>query len=172
MNVSDDPVTTGPGEGGGRPLRIYVDADSCPVKDEVYKVARRHDALVHLVTNRWFRIPDWPWLTLEVIRDRTGLDVVDDRIVELAETNDAVVTEDILLAQRCIEKGARVLTPRGHEYSPVNIGEAVASRELLADLREAGHDVGGPSRFDKRDRSRFLREFEELLRRIERDRDA
>lgn len=156
---------------GDGPLRIYVDADSCPVKDEVYKVARRRDALVHLVTNRWFRVPEWPWLTLEVVRDKTGLDVVDDRIVEHVAADDAVVTEDILLAQRCIEKGARVMTPRGHEYTPANIGEAVASRELLAGLREAGHEVGGPSSFDKRDRSRFLREFEELLRRIERARD-
>lgn len=163
-------MTGGGAEAGEAPLRILVDADSCPVKDEVYKVARRHEALVHLVTNRWFRVPEWPWLTLEVVRDRTGLDVVDDRIVELVSEGDAVVTEDILLAQRCIEKGALVLTPRGHEYTPANIGEAVASRELLAGLREAGHDVGGPSSFDKRDRSRFLRELEEVLRRMGRAR--
>ncbi len=147
---------------------IYVDADSCPVKDEVYKVARRRDAPVVLVSNRWFRIPVWPWLTLDVVRDQENLDAADDRIVERIGADDVAVTEDILLAQRCIEKGARVLTPRGHEYTPANIGEAVATRELLAGLRESGHEVGGPSAFDKRDRSRFLRELEEVLRRVER----
>lgn len=149
---------------------VYVDADSCPVKDEVYKVVKRHGLEVTLVSNRWFRTPAWPWLHMEVVPDSGDLDAADDWIVEHVEALDVVVTEDILLAQRCIEKRARVLTPRGHEYSPVNIGEAVASRELLANLREAGHEVGGPSAFDKKDRSAFLQEFEELLRRIERER--
>lgn len=149
---------------------VYVDADSCPVKDEVYKVVKRHGLEVTLVSNRWFRTPVWPWLHIEVVPDSGDLDAADDWIVEHVGALDVVITEDILLAQRCIEKQARVLTPRGHEYSPVNIGEAVASRELLANLREAGHEVGGPSAFDRKDRSAFLQELEELLRRIERER--
>ncbi len=147
---------------------IYVDADSCPVKEEVYKVAKRHQLSVTLASNRWFRIPSWPWLHMEVVKETAGLDAVDDWIVEQLDSGDVVVTEDILLAQRCIEKEAWVLTPRGHEYSSANIGEAVASRELMANLREAGMEAGGPSPFDKRDRSAFLREFEEMLRRAAR----
>ena len=147
---------------------VYVDADACPVKDEVYKVAQRHGLEVTLVSNRWFRIPDWPWLRMELVRNTTDLDAVDDWIAEQVGPDDVVITEDILLAQRCIERGGRVLTPRGREYSPTNIGEAVATRELMADLREAGQDVGGPAPFDKKDRSAFLQEFEELLRRIAR----
>ena len=120
-----------------------MDADSCPVKDEVYRVARRYEIEVRVVSASWLRLPDDPLISLEVVRETGSLDAADDRIVEQVVRGDVVVSDDILLAARCLEKGAHPLTPRGREFTAESIGEAVATRELMAGLREAGAVAGG-----------------------------
>jgi uncharacterized protein YaiI (UPF0178 family) len=144
-------------------LHIYVDADSCPVKQEVYKVAKRYHLQVTLVAAQWFRAPRESWIHLEVVKETGELDAADDWIAGRAEAGDIVVSDDIILASRCLENGARVLTPRGRVFTPESIGEAVASRELMADLREAGEITGGPAPFQKADRSRFLQRLDEIV---------
>ncbi len=146
-------------------LTIFVDADACPVKEEVYRVAKRYDAQVVLVANQWMRVPPEEWIELVVVKEAGGLDDADHHIVEVARPDDIVVTDDIILASRCLEKGARSLTPRGRIFSPENIGEALASRELMAELREAGTITGGPAPFEKRDRSNFLQRLDEMIQR-------
>jgi len=144
-------------------LQIFVDADSCPVKNEVYKVAKRYDLHVTLVSARWFRVPSEAWISLEVVKETGDLDVADDWIVERVGIGDIVVSEDIILASRCLAKGARALNPRGRVFTPESIGEALATRELMADLREAGTITGGPAPFEKADRSRFLQRLDEAI---------
>jgi len=151
-------------------LQIFVDADSCPVKNEVYKVAKRYGLHVTLVAASWFRVPSEPWISLEVVKETGDLDVADDWIVEGVGVGDIVVSEDIILASRCLEKGARVLNPRGRVFTPESIGEALATRELMADLREAGAITGGPAPFEKADRSRFLQRLDELIHDVRRTR--
>ena len=141
--------------------RIFIDADSCPVKDETYKVAKRCGLDVVLVAAQWLRVPTEPWISLEVVKDEGQLDAADDWIVDHAEEQDIVVTEDILLAGRCLEKRARVVSPRGRVFTTDSIGEAIAIRELMADLRETGEVTGGAAPFDKRDRSVFLQRLDE-----------
>jgi len=147
-----------------------VDADSCPVKDEVYRVARRYGLEVRIVAAGWLRLPDDPLITLEVVRESGNLDAADDRIVEQVAAGDVVISEDILLAARCLEKGARPLTPRGREFTPDSIGEAVATRELMAGLRETGAVTGGQSPFTKSDRSQFLQRLDQIVNRVRRER--
>ena len=149
-------------------LTIFVDADACPVKDEVYKVAKRVQARVVLVANQWMRVPREDWIELVVVKEAGGLDDADHLIVELARANDIIVTDDIILASRCLEKGARSLSPRGRIFSPENIGEALATRELMADLREAGTVTGGPAPFEKRDRSNFLQQLDQMIQQVRR----
>lgn len=149
-------------------LHIYVDADSCPVKDEVYKVAKRYGLDVTLVAASWMRVPAEPWVRLEVVKETGELDVADDWIVERIEAADIVVSEDIILASRCLEKGARALNPRGRVFTPASIGEALATRELMADLREAGTVTGGQPPFGKTDRSRFLQRLDEIINTVKR----
>jgi len=149
-------------------LRIFVDADSCPVKNEVYKVAKRYDLDVILVSASWFRVPNESWIRLEVVKETGDLDVADDWIVERVGVGDVVVSEDIILASRCLEKEARVLNPRGRVFTPESIGEALATRELMADLREAGTITGGPAPFEKADRSRFLQRLDEIINDVRR----
>jgi uncharacterized protein YaiI (UPF0178 family) len=151
-------------------LHIYIDADACPVKDEVYKVAKRYGLSVTLVAASWFRVPNEPWVRLEVVKETGDLDAADDWIVEEIEQGDIVVSEDIILASRCLAKEARALNPRGRVFTPESIGEALASRELMADLREAGTITGGPSPFDKTDRSRFLQRLDEIVNAVKRGR--
>lgn len=151
-------------------LHIYVDADSCPVKDEVYKVAKRYELRVTLVAASWFRVPNEAWIHLEVVKETGGLDAADDWIVERIEAGDIVVSEDIILASRCLEKDARALNPRGRAFTPESIGEALATRELMADLREAGAITGGPAPFGKTDRSRFLQQLDEIVNAVKRGR--
>ena len=151
-------------------LHIYVDADSCPVKDEVYRVAKRYGLQVTLVAASWFRSPNESWIHLEVVKETGGLDAADDWIVEQVETGDIVVSEDIILASRCLEKGARALNPRGRLFTPESIGEALATRELMADLREAGTVTGGPAPFGKTDRSQFLQRLDEIVNTVKRGR--
>jgi len=151
-------------------LHIYVDADSCPVKDEVYKVAKRYGLEVTLVAAQWFRVPSEPWIHLEVVKETGDLDVADDWIVDRIDAGDIVVSEDIILASRCLQKGARALNPRGRLFTPESIGEALATRELMADLREAGTITGGPAPFGKADRSRLLRQLDEIVNALKRGR--
>ena len=140
---------------------VYVDADACPVKSEVYKVAQRYGLKVTLVANSWMRAPPSDRVTLEVVGD--ALDEADDWIVENVGHNDIVVTADILLAGRCLEKGARVIGNTGKAFDEGNIGMAVATRELMADLREAGQVTGGPAPMGKKDRSRFLQVMDQVV---------
>jgi uncharacterized protein YaiI (UPF0178 family) len=155
-------------DGAVSELQILVDADACPVKQEIYRVASRYGLRVRLVANSWMRTPDDPRITLEVVE--AGLDEADDRIVERVRPDDVVVTADIPLASRCLEKGARVLGTSGRPFTEDNIGAAVATRNLLADLREAGDVTGGPPPLAKADRSRFLQQLDETIQKIRRRR--
>ena len=147
-------------------LHIFVDADSCPVKQEVYRVASRYGLEVTLVSNSWMRIPDEDWAELVVVGE--SFDAADDWIVERAGGGDIVVSTDIPLASRCLEKGARVLARTGRVFTEENIGEALASRELLSQLRDLGTVTGGPAPFKKRDRSRFLQRLDETIQALRR----
>jgi uncharacterized protein YaiI (UPF0178 family) len=141
---------------------LYVDADGCPVKAEVYRVARRHALKVVVVANVWLSAPKEPWLDLVVVNDR--LDAADDWIAGHAGAGDIVVSGDIPLASRCLKRGARVLGPSGRVFTEDNIGEALAGREIQSHLRETGIATGGPAPFGKAERSRFLQRLEELVR--------
>jgi len=153
--------------GEDRPLtHIWVDADACPVKQEVYRVAARYGLEVTLVANSWMRIPDERGLALEVVED--GFDAADDWIVEHVGPADVVVTADVPLASRCLKAGARVIGPTGRPFTTDNIGQAVATRDLLAGIRGAGEMTGGPPPITKRDRSRFLQQLDEVIQSIRR----
>ena len=149
-------------------MEIYLDADSCPVKDETYRVARRHSIDVIVVAAQWLRKPSDSGIRLEVVKETGALDAADDWIVEHVQPGDVVVSEDILLAARCLDKRAHPLTPRGREFTATSIGEAVATRELMANLREAGAVTGGPAPFTKADRSQFLQRLDEIIHRVRR----
>lgn len=158
-------------------LTILVDADACPVKDEIYKVADRHRVPVTLVANDFLRFPRGGLVSLQVVSD--AFDAADDWIAEAATARSVVITADILLAQRCLDKGASVLAPTGKAFTDASIGNAVATRGIMADLRSsvgskgdgpgrgAGH-LGGPAAFSKADRSRFLQSLHEALERLKR----
>lgn len=148
-------------------LNIFVDADACPVKQEVYRVARRYRLDVTLVANSWMRVPDEAWLRLEVVED--GFDAADDWIVEHVQAHDIVITADIPLASRCLKKGARVIGSTGKPFTDDNIGSAVATRDLLSELRGAGEITGGPPPLKKSDRSRFLQRLDEVIQSIRRE---
>jgi hypothetical protein len=148
-------------------LHIFVDADACPVKPEVYRVAGRHRLAVTLVANAWMRVPPGPGIKLEVVKD--GFDAADDWIVEQVQAGDIVVTADILLAGRCLHKGARAIGPSGKPFTPDNIVMAVAGRELMAELRVSGEIMGGPPPMTQRDRSRFLEQLDNLIQAIRRE---
>jgi uncharacterized protein YaiI (UPF0178 family) len=147
-------------------LHIYVDADACPVKQEVYRVAGRYDLPVTLVANSRMRTPEEGRIRLKVVGD--GLDLADDWIVEHVQSDDIVITADIPLADRCLKKGAMVLGPTGKPFTEDNIGSALATREILSGLRDAGMVTGGPAPLGKRDRSLFLQKLDELVMAIRR----
>lgn len=147
-------------------LQIFVDADGCPVKDEVYRVARRLGLGATIVANARMRIPEEDRFTLIVVGDR--LDAADDWIAEHAERDDIVVSADIPLAARCLQKGAIVIDQRGGEFTEDNIGTALMGRELSSHLRDLGNLTGGPRPFSDRDRSRFLHRLDEAIRGIRR----
>jgi uncharacterized protein YaiI (UPF0178 family) len=138
-------------------IQIFVDADACPVKPEVYRVA-----------NARMETPVFDWLELVVVGGR--FDAADDWIAEHAGTDDIVISSDIPLAARCLKKGARVLAPTGRTFTDDNIGEALASRELMSTLRDQGTMTGGPAPFQKQDRSRFLHRLDETIHAIRRRR--
>lgn len=146
---------------------IYVDADGCPVKREIYRVAERLEVRVVLVANQWMRVPERDWIEMKVVEDR--FDAADDWIAERAGEGDVVVTADVPLASRCVANGARVVDPRGREFEEGSIGDAVAQRDLMASLREVGVMTGGPAPFEKRDRSRFLQRLDQILQNLRRD---
>ena len=146
------------------PLHIYVDADACPVKDEIYKVALRREVAVTIVSNSPIRIPIHPLLARIVVG--AGFDEADDWIAERADMASVVVTGDILLADRCLKAGAQVLAPNGKPFTAASIGNAIAVRAIMADLRAGGDAIGGPPPFAKTDRSRFLSALDETLGRL------
>lgn len=147
-------------------LHIFVDADACPVKKEVYRVASRYSLKVTLVANSWMRVPHEPGLVLEVVND--DFDAADDWIVEQVQSDDIVVTADIPLASRCLKEGAQVIGSTGKIFTENNIGQAVATRNLMTELRNAGQVTGGPAPLNNRDRSRFLHQLDEIIQTIRR----
>jgi len=147
-------------------LEIYVDADSCPVKDEIYRVAYRYALKVHVVANQSIAVPDSDAFRLVLVGDR--FDEADDWIAEHVENGDIVITADILLAARCLEKSARVLGPRGRIFKDESIGEAIAAREAQAYMREMGIQAGGPKPLEERDRSNFLQKLDQVVQAVKR----
>ena len=145
-------------------VRILVDADACPVKDEVYKVAWRRGVAVKVVSNMRLRVPEHPLVERVLVSDK--FDAADDWIAEAADERAVVVTGDILLADRCLKKGAAVIGPNGKPFTAASIGGAIATRAIMADLRAGGDVVGGPAPFAKTDRSRFLQALDEALVRL------
>ena len=148
-------------------LDIYIDADACPVKDEVYRVAVRYGLKVILVANSRMRTPNAAWLEF-VLVDSRELDAVDDWIAEHIGTDDILISGDIPLASRCLEKGARAIGLTGRLFDEGNIGDSLATRQLLSQLRDQGIMMGGPAPFAKRDRSRFLQCLDETIQAIRR----
>jgi len=143
------------------PLRILVDADACPVKEEVYRVAFRRQVPVRVVSNSHLRVPAHPLVERVVVSDK--FDAADDWIAEQADANAVVITGDILLADRCLKVGATVIAHNGKPFTEASIGTAIATRALMADLRAGGDVVGGPAPFAKADRSRFLQALDEAI---------
>ena len=142
-------------------MKIYVDADACPVKNEIYKVAERHGAAVFVVSNSFIQVPRLPFITQQVVD--AGPDEADNWIAERAQAGDVVITADILLAERCIENDASVLQPNGRAYTKANIASAVASRALMEQLRSTGDQFGGAPPLSQRDRSQFLQKLHDLI---------
>lgn len=149
-------------------MRILVDADACPVKEEIYKVAWRHEVAVTIVSNSVIRVPAHPLIERVVVSD--GFDAADDWIAERADARSICITADILLADRCLKAGALVIAPNGKPFTTSSIGAAVATRAIMADLRAGamGDAIGGPPPFTKADRSRFLSALDEALTRMKR----
>jgi len=152
--------------GGCSLLHIFVDADACPVKQEIYRVAKRYGLGVTLVAGSWMRVPEEHNLSLKVVGE--GMGAADDWIVEHVEAGDIVITADVPLAARCLEKAAYALGPTGKPFTQENIGSSLATRDLLSALRDSGEITGGPPPFAKRDRSRFLHQLDEAINAIRR----
>ncbi len=147
-------------------IRILVDADACPVKEEIYKVAFRHEVPVTIVSNSPIRVPAHELIHRVVVGDQ--FDAADDWIAGHAGSGAVCITADILLADRCIKAGAEVITPNGKPFTANSIGGAIATRAIMADLRAGGDAIGGPAPFSKTDRSRFLSALDEVLVRLKR----
>lgn len=151
-------------------IRLLVDADACPVKDEIYKVALRHGVPVTIVSNSPIRVPDHELIRRVVVGD--GFDAADDWIAGQADAASICITADILLADRCLKQGAVVIAPNGKAFTVNSIGAAIATRAIMADLRAGGDAIGGPPPFARADRSRFLSALDEALVRLKRGRPA
>lgn len=147
-------------------MKIYIDGDGCPVKEETFRVAERYQLSVVVVANKWMNVPVSPLIEMKVVSQ--GFDAADDWIVETCVKGDIVVTADILLADRCVKKGARVLGPKGEEFTEDNIGTAVSNRELMQNLRHMGEMRGGPAPMEKKDRSRFLGKLDQIIQSLKR----
>jgi uncharacterized protein YaiI (UPF0178 family) len=144
--------------------QILVDADACPVKDEIYKVAWRREVPVVVVSNAWLRVPDHPLIERVVVSGK--FDAADDWIAGRAGARTVVVTGDILLADRCLKAGAAVIGPNGKPFTSASIGGAIATRAIMADLRAGAGVAGGPAPFARADRSRFLQALDMALERL------
>ena len=149
-----------------KPILIYIDADACPVKDETYRVAARHRLKVFLGANSWIAIPRDAEVERVIVA--AGPDVADDWIVERVEEGDLVITADVPLAARVVAKGAEAIGPMGKPFTAASIGMQLATRNLMADLREAGEITRGPRPFSPRDRSEFLQSLERAVQRLKR----
>lgn len=149
-----------------RELKILVDGDACPVKEEVYRVAFRREVPVKVVSNMRLRLPEHPLLERVLVSDK--FDAADDWIADRADTRTVVITGDILLADRCLKAGATVIGHNGRPFTSASIGSAIATRAIMSDLRAGGDVVGGPAPFSKADRSRFLQALDEALARLSR----
>lgn len=147
-------------------IEIYIDADACPVKSEVYRVAERYGLKVFVVANSYINVPRDPRIQQVVVSD--GFDAADDWIVERAGPDDIVITSDIPLADRSLKKGAAVIGSTGVPFTTSSIGMAMASRELMSNLRAMGEVTGGPKPMAARDRSRFLSALDETIQKIRR----
>jgi uncharacterized protein YaiI (UPF0178 family) len=145
---------------------IYVDADACPVKDDIFRIAKRYDLKVIVVANAFMNLPRFDWIESIVVGSE--FDAVDDWIAGKCSEGDIVVTNDLLLAARCLEKQSRVIDPRGHVVDSDNIGEKLAMRELNLELRQRGAMNLGPTKMLKNHRSNFLAAFDELINRVRR----
>ena len=146
--------------------RIYVDADACPVKDEIYKVAARHAVPVTVVAGGFIRVPQDPMI--ERVAAGPGMDAADDWIVARADALSIVVTADIPLASRCVKAGAQAIAPNGRAFTEDSIGMTLAVRNLMHDLRSTGDVTGGPAPFKPSDRSAFLSALDVAIQRIRR----
>ena len=146
-------------------IHILIDADACPVKEEVYRVAFRRQVPVRVVSNMRMRVPEHPLIERVLVSDK--FDAADDWIAEASDARTVVITGDILLADRCLKKGATVISHNGKPFTSASIGPAIATRAIMADLRVAADGItGGPKPFAKADRSRFLQALDEALVRL------
>ncbi|GJE27277.1 YaiI/YqxD family protein [Methylobacterium organophilum] len=152
----------------GPPIALYVDADACPVKDETFRVAARYGLHVYVVANAFMNLPREPWIERVVVGDR--LDEADDWIAERVGPGAIVITADVPLASRCVKAGAVALAPNGKPFSESSVGMALATRNLMQELREAGLVTGGPKPFSRQDRSAFLGALDRAVMRLRRER--
>lgn len=148
-------------------ITVYIDADACPVKDEAYKVAARYGLKVFVVANSYMNVPRDPLIERVIVEG--GLDVADDWIAERAGKGDIVITADVPLASRCVKEGAVAISPTGKLFDEASMGLALATRNLMNDLRSAGEITGGPKPFSPRDRSAFLSALDLVVTRLKRD---
>ncbi|USG61421.1 YaiI/YqxD family protein [Sneathiella marina] len=149
-------------------IRIFIDADACPVKDEIYKVAGRHNLVTCVVSNSWMRLPQSLLIEQVVVDD--GFDAADDWIVENTGAGDIVVTSDIPLADRSLKKGSVVMGPTGKPFDERSIGMSLAMRDLNAHLRQTGEISGHNAAFSKKDRSQFLNNLENAIQKLKKRR--
>jgi len=152
----------------GRPMELYVDADACPVKEEILRVATRHQLITHVVSNSWMRLPESPLIRRVVVTE--GPDIADDWIAERIQPGDIAITADIPLASRCLKAGAKAIGPTGKPFDNGSIGMALAMRDLQSHLRETGESRGFNPAFTPRDRSRFLEALENAIQATRRGR--
>jgi uncharacterized protein len=148
-------------------IQIFIDADACPVKDETYRVAERHNVKTIVIANSWINIPRDPMIERVVVP--AGLDVADDWIAERSRPGVVVITADVPLAARCVKSGASAIAPNGKPFSEQSIGMALATRNLMDQLRSAGEMTGGPKPFSPKDRSAFLSALDLVLVRLKRE---
>lgn len=160
-----DVLTEAPRPAGS--ITLYIDADACPVKDEAYKVADRYGIKVFVVANSYMNVPRSPMIERVVVEG--GLDVADDWIAERAGAGDIVITADVPLASRCVKAGSKAITPKGKLFDEATIGMALATRNLMDDLRSAGEITGGPKPFSRRGRSAFLQALDLAVVRLKQD---
>jgi hypothetical protein len=161
--VTADPAAASPEPPGPAPITLYIDADACPVKDEVYRVGTRYRLKTWVVSNSFIMIPQSPLIARMIVE--AGADAADDWIAEQARPGDVVVTNDIPLAGRALKAGAAAIAPNGRAFTTDSIGAALSQRALMEHLRSTGEVTGGPKPFDRNDRARFLQTLDEAINR-------